>query len=80
MARWMVLYADDNGEPKQAIVNDHSDIRMPYGNEAQSVINDLPDINTQGTVFIIEMGDDPSDDPMVVANDAEVGRQFIDVD
>ncbi len=79
MARWMVLYPDYDGEGKCAVIDDKNDCNMPYGSLAADAINDLPDINTSGTIFVIELSDEPANDPMVISGDSEVGRQFVDI-
>jgi len=80
MARFMVLYSDDEGEGRCAIIDDHRGTTMPYGSLAEDAINDLPDYNAGGTTFILELTDDVSEDPVVICNDTEIARQFVDID
>lgn len=77
MQRWMALYRDDNGEPKQAIIESAGN-ELPFGSLAANVVSQLPDYNDGGGCFLIEMPAD-GDTPLVVdvATDEEVQREFV---
>lgn len=77
MARWMVLYADDNGEGKCAIVDDRENCNMPFGPTAEDVLDNLPGYNSGGTTFIVELPNEG--EPTVYSNDQELGRHFVDL-
>lgn len=79
MARWMILYSDDDGDPKCAVVNDTTNGNLPFGSAADEVLDNLPNRNSGATTFIVALGDDDGSEPDVYANDQEVGREFIDL-
>lgn len=79
MARWMVLYRDENSEPKCAIVNDSNDCNLPFGVTAENVVHDLPDYNSGAGAFIMALPDEGEPDVYDLESDSEIGRQFIDL-
>lgn len=80
MSRFMILYRDKHRQPKQVVVDDRSNLQMPFGTSAENIIMDLPDYSgDHGGAFIIALTDDPADDPVVIDSrlDQEIEREFV---
>lgn len=82
MSNWLALYRDDNGLPKQAIIEDRTDSTMPFGSLAEAVIDDLPDYNRGGGCFIIALDGPGLNVPMVIdhqTDNDDVERHYITI-
>lgn len=76
MARWMILYRDENSDPKCAIVDDTTNGTLPFGSEARSAITNLDGYNDGGGAFIVELPDEGEPTVYDMDSDNEVGRDF----
>lgn len=70
MQRWMALYRDGDGNPKQAIIM-AADNEMPFGMLASDIVSNLPDYNSGGGCFLIAMPE-TGDTPLVVDVDQDM--------